>query len=761
MQPSVPRVVTTLGAAALMDDNIITALLQQAVAQHKLAADDIVLEDVREVRMPSTVLPPSDRPAIHTGMYEALFTNSANAALPLQVFVPQTVVYRFGRPAAWYSTVRDPATGRFVVQKRRTTALKTTLILHKFLSEGFVDQDRDPRLAVPVSAAGPQGQSSTPSERQRKPSPPRRRTDSCPATPFIAMFMSITGEMRFFDEQQLKAFVLLAASEDRDGVLQQLVLPSEAGQHFDAIRVHWSPSVCCVDRRRNRFASRKATNGRRATADDYVHMETFDGPDFVGSEEHPVTSTRNLAVLSNQAAAMAAHFTAVTSGQYVIDSMAITVRLTASAEVVLLWADCVRVSEVIPVARNAAAALPPPPVLMSSSQKSRQPHRSTPGLTASPDTPGALDPDVDGESGLSAIRQLSRSRLRHVTAVGEYIARRLRYAATDTAKPPVGAAAATGQADVPSTSSGVPTRRGLDELHFTLRPLYTYKVSDATTSLRQPPVGAGYVRCGYCGARDVPKKDAASVPYSALLEASRWAPSVPVTQPRRKLPEFTPASFVPFEDEIPAWCRRPGDRPRSYYVSDAGPDEPLPGEVEGLPSFLRHLHPLMTRAHLEAYHDQPAFRRTTVTLCVGCVMKLTEGLALKTESRLCDAFGCHFDKVQAAPVPALAPMIVTSKLQSAIDRPMSRLLAASSPLPLAQRSPVSKSIEKRKGTSQRALSNRLSMHSPLLSRPQSQALVQRIRTETRLMGNTTPTCASKLGAGFEPVPADDAESIDW
>ena len=55
-----------------MDDNIVEGVLQQAVALSKGAADDIVLEDVREVRVPSSVLPPRDHPGVHVGMYEAL-----------------------------------------------------------------------------------------------------------------------------------------------------------------------------------------------------------------------------------------------------------------------------------------------------------------------------------------------------------------------------------------------------------------------------------------------------------------------------------------------------------------------------------------------------------------------------------------------------------------------------------------------------------------------------------------------------------------
>lgn len=378
-----------------MDDALVDLHLQATCTGHNGGRlDDYIVEEPTELRdLSSLISTGEEKDGVFLGVYDVLWANQS--ASKISFWLPQTVVYRYNRPLAWYlsAPVNDLAnvpcdgaesrvlpddstdatpppradsrascsppqsskrTQQYKIYKKRPASLRNALILRAFLEEHHAFLSRLRKLP----------------SRNHSREDPRAQDGSSPPVAgehFVASYVSAEG-ISFFGRSDLQSFLLLARNKP-DGVLQRFLpdLPCADGKSvYEMIRCAWSPSVCYVERRRNRqdlfVPTDKRTDSHLGTSIDweaFTRVQTFEGTD--NSREAPVTSTKNLKLIRDQCQAVASNFYAVTGGRLVISSAVVNLRLAANPQTshgqpIFLWAEGVRVGS-----RRVPDALPSSP----------------------------------------------------------------------------------------------------------------------------------------------------------------------------------------------------------------------------------------------------------------------------------------------------------------------------------------------------------------------------------------------------------------
>ncbi|KAG5471883.1 hypothetical protein CUR178_02547 [Leishmania enriettii] len=145
-----------------------------------------------------------------------------------------------------------------------------------------------------------------------------------------------------FNRDTLAAF--LARKIKPDGILQKFILPK--GYHNSVIKVVWSPRVCVVQRRTNKY---RIFDRKRAESDPFSITVTYDGPTFL-SDEGSVSG--NIAIDLKQLCGNIVQHFYYTEHKY-ITRMVLYFKTDQRDRLWLLWCGSLRVSD-----RNAPSEMP-------------------------------------------------------------------------------------------------------------------------------------------------------------------------------------------------------------------------------------------------------------------------------------------------------------------------------------------------------------------------------------------------------------------
>lgn len=181
---------------------------------------------------------------IVTGFYNFLAKKNPKTMKPCRdILVPDTIVFEHNFPRGWYTT---DIKAREVMRKQGKELDAATI------EKGFTENVSD-------------------------------------ACPVVATYLCIQEDDLGNGETETKTLVevknkdtiaeFLARKTKREGILQKFVQPK--GYHNSAIKVVWSPRVCIVQRRTNKYP---IFDRKRAEGDPFSSVVTYEGPNFLSEE---------------------------------------------------------------------------------------------------------------------------------------------------------------------------------------------------------------------------------------------------------------------------------------------------------------------------------------------------------------------------------------------------------------------------------------------------------------------------------------------
>lgn len=246
---------------------------------------------------------------IVTGIYNNLIKRNPKNMKPCRgICVPDTVVFERNFPRGWY-----------------TTDVKAVEIMRK--------QGKDLDAAT-IEAGFLEGVK-----------------DTCP---IVATYLSTNEEQTEENGTLVKTYVevfnkntigeFLARKKKKDGILQKFVMPK--GYYNSVIKCVWSPRVCMVRRRTNKYP---ILDKKRAENDPFCTTVTYEGPLFL-SEESGISG--NIAMeVKKLCGHMVQHFY-YTEHKF-ITRMVVYFKNDKNDRIWFLWCGSLRVSD-----RNASSELP-------------------------------------------------------------------------------------------------------------------------------------------------------------------------------------------------------------------------------------------------------------------------------------------------------------------------------------------------------------------------------------------------------------------
>lgn len=223
------------------------------------------------------------------------------------IFVPDTVVFERNFPRGWYTT---DVKAREVMRKQGRELDASTI------ESGFKED-------VP---------------------------DTCP---MVATYLNTREEVldgrtvtqttvEVFNKDTIGAF--LSRKDKQEGILQKFVMPK--GYHNSVIKAVWSPRVCMVQRRTNKFS---VFDKKRAENDPFSAAVTYEGPSYLSEEG---TMSGNVAKeVKKLCGHMVQHFY-YTEHKF-ITRMVVYFKADQRSRIWFLWCGSLRVSD-----RNAASEMP-------------------------------------------------------------------------------------------------------------------------------------------------------------------------------------------------------------------------------------------------------------------------------------------------------------------------------------------------------------------------------------------------------------------
>eukprot|EP00753_Platysulcus_tardus_P006396 PLAT14184.3.p1 GENE.PLAT14184.3~~PLAT14184.3.p1 ORF type:complete len:1173 (+),score=598.66 PLAT14184.3:60-3578(+) len=206
-----------------------------------------------------------------------------------RLHLPDTIVYKFRRPAAWYFTASDG-----LVKRKRKFHLTNSRI-EKSICRGVSD-------AIGICAL------------------------------FLTNDPDGGSVVEYFTREQFVHF-LYNREKPNSGVIQRFVEPKTA--YNSMIRVMWSPKVCLIDRRRN---LQLLTNKRVGL---YERVVTYEGPEH-NSETVPIRGSLLPSRLQTACEAVVQHVAGVSFQKYRIARMVLLFKLDPRDRLWLLWCSSLR-----------------------------------------------------------------------------------------------------------------------------------------------------------------------------------------------------------------------------------------------------------------------------------------------------------------------------------------------------------------------------------------------------------------------------------
>lgn len=244
-----------------------------------------------------------------TGIYNNLIKKNPKNMKPCRgICVPDTVVFERNFPRGWYTT---DVKAREIMRKQGKDLDAATI------EAGFLEGVKD----------------------------------SCP---IVAQYLSTKEQITEEGETVVNTFVevfnkdtigeFLARKKKMDGILQKFVLPK--GYFNSLIKCVWSPRVCMIRRRTNKYP---IMDKKRATNDPFASTVTYEGPLFL-SEESGISG--NIAIEVKKLCGHIVQHFYYTEHKF-ITRMVLYFKNDKSDRLWFLWCGSLRVSD-----RNAASELP-------------------------------------------------------------------------------------------------------------------------------------------------------------------------------------------------------------------------------------------------------------------------------------------------------------------------------------------------------------------------------------------------------------------
>lgn len=193
-----------------------------------------------------------------TGFYNFLAKRNPKTMKPCKdILVPDTVVFEHNFPRGWYTTD---------VKAREVTRKQGKELDASTIEHGFVDgvPDSCPVVATYLCTVENDAHQSM-------------ETSSHDEAASRTQTM-----VEVFNKSTIGAF--LSRKTKREGILQKFILPK--GYYNSVIKAVWSPRICMVHRRTNKY---HVDDKKRAECDPFSNIVTYEGPTFL-SEESSVSS---------------------------------------------------------------------------------------------------------------------------------------------------------------------------------------------------------------------------------------------------------------------------------------------------------------------------------------------------------------------------------------------------------------------------------------------------------------------------------------
>ncbi|KAG5471238.1 hypothetical protein LSCM1_01311 [Leishmania martiniquensis] len=243
-----------------------------------------------------------------TGLYNILAKRNPKTMKACRdIRIPDTVVFEHNFPRGWYTTDMK---AKEVVRKQGKELDANTI------QQGFTQDLHD---GSPIAAAY-----------------------LCTTEITDDGETEVSTLVEVFNRDTLAAF--LARKIKPEGILQKFIFPK--GYHNSVIKVVWSPRVCMVQRRTNKY---RIFDRKRAESDPFSITVTYDGPTFL-SDEGSVSG--NIAVELKQLCGNIVQHFYYTEHKY-ITRMVLYFKTDQRDRLWLLWCGSLRVSD-----RNAPSEMP-------------------------------------------------------------------------------------------------------------------------------------------------------------------------------------------------------------------------------------------------------------------------------------------------------------------------------------------------------------------------------------------------------------------
>lgn len=228
-----------------------------------------------------------------------------------RIFVPHTVLFRFGQPAAWYFT----SLRSIKVKRKAKVNLTNALIEHEFTKK------RAPTDIVACYLYFAANNTTKNSNNGSSGAETTETTETTSAT--------VT---EYFDADALRDF-LYRRDKSAGGMLQKFVLPK--GTSNATVRAIWSPKICLLERRVNV----RNVHDKRVSV--YERGVTFDGPDL-HSRPEPVRGAMLPGEVQLLCEQVVDHVTHVSYHKYRIARMVLHLKTDADDRLWLLWCSSLR-----------------------------------------------------------------------------------------------------------------------------------------------------------------------------------------------------------------------------------------------------------------------------------------------------------------------------------------------------------------------------------------------------------------------------------
>nr|CCA15106.1 conserved hypothetical protein [Albugo laibachii Nc14] len=252
------------------------------------------------------------------GLVKNLFHNlwsKDDAGNGPHISIPHTILYASGKPLSWYFT--SLKTGR--VKRKHKAHMTDAHIERSFL------KDKESPTDIVAYYIHILHHDDTNTFASHVDTPDSLHEDSSLKNPATIQYFDTLGLRDFFKRCE--------EGNNQSGVLQRFITPKS--NHNSAIRAIWSPRICLVDRRTNRY---KVNDSKYSV---YERAVTFDGPDSF-SRHDPMRGTLLIGEVQLACQEIAEHLIRVSCKQTSVSTLVLHFKLDTQERLWLQWCSSLR-----------------------------------------------------------------------------------------------------------------------------------------------------------------------------------------------------------------------------------------------------------------------------------------------------------------------------------------------------------------------------------------------------------------------------------